>query len=127
MATFGDSRRWLIVKRYGMWTICPPRRDEDGNLLDPMPKGGGCHHTGAEALALFASLPPLRVDQLTEACRQYEWADKAGDRWFYSEGDWHWETPFLALPTYCYDEVEVAKTYPWAGPFARTTGPGVPA
>lgn len=70
---------------------------------------------------LFASLP-LRVYQLSEACRQYEWADKAGDRWFYSEDGWCRETPFLECPMYCYDEVEVAKMYPCAGPFTRITG-----
>lgn len=121
MATFGDPARWLIVKREGVWTVCPPSQDRHAGAR------GGVFDTGTEALTAFAAAPPLRIDQLTEACRQYEWADKAGDRWFYSEGDWHWETPFLARPTYCYDEVEVAKTYPWAGPFTRTTGPGIPA
>lgn len=130
MAFGCNTETWLIVSPNhscdGRWRVCPPLR-ANGERIDP-PLNGASFDTGAEAIAAFAGGGfPLIVDQLTEACRQYEWADRSGDRWFYADGDWHWETPFMARQTHCYDEAEVAKTYPWAGPFKRITGSGLPA
>lgn len=121
MATFGDPASWLIVKRQGVWTVCPPSRNRHAGAR------GGVFETGAEALAAFAgSGLPLRVDYLTEACRQYEWRDSTpcADRWVYNDG-WYWLGDDGDEAAGRVNEELVAKIYPWVGPFTRTTGPGV--
>lgn len=49
MALFGHPDRWLIVKRAGVWTICPPAGKRHAGAR------GGCFYTGAEAIATFAA------------------------------------------------------------------------
>lgn len=122
MAVFGDPGRWLIVKREGVWAVCPPSGDRRAGV------GGGVFGTGAKALAAFAACAPLRVDLLTEACRQYEWRDTSGgSRWQYFGDAWYWSDDEDDLGSYVGDENDVEKLYPGCGPYARVTGPGVPA
>jgi hypothetical protein len=53
MALFGGPDRWLIVKREGVWTICPPADKRRAGV------NGGLFETGAAALSTFAACHPI--------------------------------------------------------------------
>lgn len=60
---FGNSRRWLIVKRAGMWTVCPPAGARKSGAC------GGMFRTGVQALDAFASGGPRCGDECGELHR----------------------------------------------------------
>lgn len=63
---FGDSSKWLIVKRLGQWAVCPPStaavaRTKKGGLFDTSSEAFAAYAAGAD-IAYFAArtaLPPM--------------------------------------------------------------------
>lgn len=60
---FGNPRRWLIVKRADMWTVCPP------GVARASGTRGGMFRTGVQALGAFASGGPRCGDECNEMHR----------------------------------------------------------